>query len=47
MVSEMIKCNSRVCSVVIVLLCSISIAIAMPSEDKFQKVEKLLTVARN
>ena len=41
----MIKSNSKICSVLIVFLCSISIAMAMPSEDKFQKVEKLLTVS--
>lgn len=45
MVSEMIKCKSIICAGVIVYLCLLSVANAMPSEEKFQTVEKLLTVS--
>ena len=45
MVSEMIKCNSILYAAVIAFLCSLNIANATPSEEKFQTVEKLLTVS--
>lgn len=38
-------CNLRLCAGVIVFLCSLNVVYAMPSEEKFQTVEKLLTLS--
>lgn len=38
-------CNSRLCAVMFIFMCSVSLVNAMPTQAKFQTVEKLLTVS--